>query len=124
MRRNIVVCGVISIAGWAVVAWFVSTLPSVGGGISTFVFASMLALVPVTALQLAYGMAFTCFPMLPTCLVQDLVYSMQSLLPMSLVWPNALQTEIGCVDKYMAMPNMMSKQVCVLGFILTVVSSA
>lgn len=124
MRRNIVVCGVISIAGWAVVAWFVSTLPGVGGGISTFVFASMLALVPVTALQLAYGMAFTCFPMLPTCLVQDLVYSMQSLLPMSLVWPNELQTEIGCVDKYMAMPNMTSKQVCVLGFILIAVSSA
>ena len=70
MRRNIVVCGILSIVGWAVFAWFVSTLPFVGSGLGTFVFASMLALVPITALQLAYGMAYTCFPMLPTCLVQ------------------------------------------------------
>ena len=70
LRRNIVVCGVLSVAGWAVVAWFVSTLPGVGVGISTLVYASMLVLVPVTAMQLAYGIAFTCFPMVPTCLVQ------------------------------------------------------
>ncbi len=78
----------------------------VGTGISTFVFASMLVLVPITALQLAYGMAYTCFPMLPTCLIQDLVYSLQALLPMNLKWPDALQTRVGCIDEEMSMPNV------------------
>ena len=74
VRRNIVVCWVMLIVGWAMVVWFVSTLPGVCGGINTvaLVFASMVALVLVTALQLAYGMAFTYFPMLPTCLIQRL----------------------------------------------------
>jgi hypothetical protein len=114
VRRNIVVCGVISVAGWAVVAWFVSTLPFVGSGLGTFVFASMLALVPITALQLAYGMAYTCFPMLPTCLIQDLVYSLQALLPMNLKWPDALQTRCACVCVLIRCVYLYCACVCVL----------
>jgi hypothetical protein len=91
IRRNILVCGIVAYIAWALLAAIVSTIPLVGTSAGTLINAGMIALVPVTALHLAYGMGVTCFPLVPTCAVQDLVTTVQVLLPMKFVWPNSLQ---------------------------------
>ena len=90
LRRNIVLCMIISYVLWVSVAALVSTIPLLGS-LGVFIRYSMVFLVPVTGIQLAYGMAVTCFPLIPTCLVQDLVWVVQSTLPMHIMWPNAIQ---------------------------------
>ena len=47
----------------------------------------------------AYGYAFTCSPLIPVCLLEDLFNLVDWLLPSSIVWPPELVTEIGCTSK-------------------------
>ena len=59
--------------------------------------AMLLIVVPWIGFQLAYGVGPTCFPMLPTCLLQDIVLQLQMTVPIQVVWPNALQRYPGCL---------------------------
>jgi hypothetical protein len=97
MRRNILICILIAYVLWAAVAALVSTIQIVGS-IGVLIRYSMAVLVPVTGIQLAYGMAVTCLPLIPTCLLQDVALGLQGMLPMNLAWPNALQTSPGCIQ--------------------------
>ncbi len=97
-RRNIAVCFLISIVTWLAVAFAVSLVPGVGNILSTLVYIWLVVLVPSTTLQLSYGMAFTCAPLVPTCLVQDMIASIKVVLPMRINWPNALQKVPGCMQ--------------------------
>jgi hypothetical protein len=54
---------------WYAVGLIISTIPG-AGVLYVVVYSFMWVLVPITAVQLSYGMAATCFPMLPTCLLQ------------------------------------------------------
>jgi hypothetical protein len=45
----------------------------------------------------SYGMAFTCYPMLPTCLLDDVIYTLSSLFPMQVTFPSELQTSPDCL---------------------------
>lgn len=55
-------------------------------------------LVPWLAFQFAYGVGPACFPMIPTCLLQDAMLFVQSMAPMRIEWPNSLQTVPGCAS--------------------------
>lgn len=97
-RRNILVCFFVSVALWLVVAFVLSLLPIGGNTLMILVIVSMLTLVPGTTIQLAYGIAPTCLPMVPTCIVQDIIYVAKQTLPMRIEWPRALQREPGCMQ--------------------------
>jgi hypothetical protein len=45
----------------------------------------------------SYGMAFTCFPLLPTCLMDDVVYTLNWLFPLQIKFPDELQTSPACL---------------------------
>lgn len=45
----------------------------------------------------SYGMAFTCVPMLPTCLLDDVVYTLNILFPFQMSFPEELQTSPDCL---------------------------
>jgi hypothetical protein len=45
----------------------------------------------------SYGMAFTCSPMLPTCLLDDVVYTLSSLFPLQITFPSELETSPDCL---------------------------
>jgi hypothetical protein len=69
VRRNIFVCAIVAYVLWYAVGLMISTVPG-AGVLYVMVYSFMWVLVPITAVQLSYGMAATCFPMLPTCLLQ------------------------------------------------------
>lgn len=82
VRRNILVCAIVSIVLWLLVAAIVGTIPVVGTPTKAMVYGALVVLVPVTTVHIAYGMAFTCAPMLPTCLLQDLILAAQVCTPL------------------------------------------
>ena len=45
----------------------------------------------------SYGMALTCFPMLPTCLWDDVIYTLSSLFPLQITFPLELETSPDCL---------------------------
>ena len=45
----------------------------------------------------SYGMAFTCIPMIPTCLMDDVVYTLNTLFPLQVAFPEELQTSPDCL---------------------------
>lgn len=69
-----------------------------------------VVVVPGLALQLAYGIGPSCFPMVPTCLLEDVILYVQSIIPIKIVWPNSMQTVPGCLQKNAA--SMYAKQQC------------
>jgi hypothetical protein len=82
---------------WYAVGLLLSMVPG-AGMLYVLTYSFMWVLVPATALQLSYGTAATCFPMIPTCVVQDVVVSLQTVLPVRMAWPDALQTSPGCIE--------------------------
>lgn len=90
-NRNLVVSLLMSY----IIYWIAITLLSSAGlrGMSTPLF----LLVPVLTLWLAYGMAPTCLPMVPTCILQDIVTTVQILVPARVTWPTALQAYPRCL---------------------------
>ena len=56
----------------------------------------VLSFVPLL-MWYAYGMAFTCTPMLPTCLMSDVVELVESIFPLQVTFPAALQTSPDCL---------------------------
>jgi hypothetical protein len=97
-RRNILVCFFVAVLLWVVVALVASLLPIGGNAAMVAIILSMLMLVPTTTVHLAYGIAPTCFPMAPTCIVQDVIYVAKQTLPMRIEWPRALQRQPGCMQ--------------------------
>lgn len=97
-RRNILVCFFVSVLLWLAVAFVASLLPVGGTAAMITIILSMLVLVPYTTVQLAYGIAPTCFPMVPTCIVQDIIHVAKQTLPMRIEWPRALQRQPGCMQ--------------------------
>lgn len=54
--------------------------------------------VPWMAFQMAYGVGPACFPMVPTCLLQDVMLFVQQLFPERITWPDSLQLHPGCAS--------------------------
>ena len=66
-------------------------------GIPYVDFVLAIAFVP-WVMYAAYGYAFTCSPLVPVCLLQDLFDVFDWLLPASIAWPAELQTEPSCTS--------------------------
>jgi hypothetical protein len=98
-RRNLLICMVISFGMWYALGLLASTIPGVGTMLNVLIFSFMWMLVPTTGVQLTYGMAVTCFPMIPTCALQDTIVALQGLLPITLALPSALQRYPGCLEQ-------------------------
>ena len=64
-------------------------------------FLAILAILAVGFVPLllwySYGMAFTCSPMLPTCLFDDVVYTLNTLFPLQVTFPSELLTSPDCL---------------------------
>lgn len=90
-RRNLAVSFVIAY----ILYWIVSSiLASIGlPGVGSLLFWT----IPSVALYLAYGMAPTCFPQIPTCLLNDVINVAATVMPAKIIWPNALQYYTGCL---------------------------
>jgi hypothetical protein len=65
----------------------------------------MLYLIPFITLWLAYGFSPMCLPMIPTCILSDIIESVQVVLPAKIVWPDALQVYPGCLGPPWYAPN-------------------
>jgi hypothetical protein len=67
-------------------------------GVSFLAIAMVLAFgfVPLL-LWYSYGMAFTCSPMLPTCLLEDVIYTLNLLFPLQVTFPSELQISPDCL---------------------------
>lgn len=57
---------------------------------------SLLGFVPLL-LWYSYGMAFSCAPMLPTCLLDDVVYTLNWMFPLEITFPEELTTSPTCL---------------------------
>lgn len=55
-------------------------------------------LVPMLAFQFAYGVGPACFPMVPACLLQDVMLFVQAMAPLRIEWPLSLQNVPGCAS--------------------------
>jgi len=73
--------------------------------IDTFLFWSY----PFMVMFYAYGYSPFCIPMIPTCLVEDILSLIDWILPERIVYPNALQTSSGCIDNV----NITNKETCI-----------
>jgi hypothetical protein len=65
----------------------------------------MWYLIPFVALWLAYGLSPLCLPMIPTCMLSDIIESVQVVLPAKITWPDALQVYAGCLGPKWYDPN-------------------
>jgi hypothetical protein len=55
---------------------------------------SLFYLIPFIALWLSYGLSPMCIPMIPTCILSDIIESVQVILPAKITWPDALQVPL------------------------------
>ena len=60
-------------------------------------YALLMAYIPFT-LWYVFGYSMSCLPLVPTCLVSELLDVTQKILPNSISWPTQLQRWPGCVD--------------------------
>lgn len=97
-RKNLVISFILSFAIYMVITFLLeATMITSFLGPVWRIFGLTL-LVPWMAFQMAYGVGPACFPMVPTCLVQDIMLFVQAMLPVSIVWPNSLQIVPGCAS--------------------------
>jgi hypothetical protein len=61
--------------------------------------------IPFVTLWLSYGLSPMCVPMIPTCIMADLVESVQVVLPAKITWPDSLQVYSGCLGPKWYDPN-------------------
>jgi len=104
IRKNLFVCLMISFFIWYATALIISYIPG-AGGLYVIIYSWMWLLVPATALYISYGISVTCYPMIPTCLVEDVVVTFQMILPVEMKWPSALQVYPGCIDRVTNLTN-------------------
>jgi hypothetical protein len=58
---------------------------------------ALIYAIPFVTLWLAYGLSPLCVPMIPTCIMTDVVESVQIVLPAKITWPDTLQVYPGCL---------------------------
>jgi hypothetical protein len=92
-RKDLLASAVLILILYVVIYYSASAL-----GVSFLAITLFLAL-GFTPLLLwySYGMAFTCAPMLPTCLLDDVIYTLNSLFPKQVTFPSELQTSPNCL---------------------------
>jgi hypothetical protein len=90
-RKDLFASIIILLALCLIVGYFgqVIAVPYISTGLA-------LTFVPLL-LWYAYGMAFTCSPMLPTCLMGDVVELIESIFPLQVSFPGQLQTSPECL---------------------------
>jgi hypothetical protein len=62
-------------------------------------------LIPFITLWLAYGLSPMCLPMIPTCILSDIIESVQIIMPAKITWPDTLQIYPGCLGPKWYDPN-------------------
>jgi hypothetical protein len=90
-NRRIFVSLVISYLIYLIVSVFM-TFVGIPGVSRMFFYA-----IPLVALWLSYGLSPMCLPMIPTCMLSDVIESIQVVLPAKITWPDALQVYPGCI---------------------------
>lgn len=90
-ERNVVISLLIVYVAYVVISAVLGFFKL--SGLATLLF----ALIPILAIYLAYGLGPTCFPMIPTCLAQDIISIIQVIIPAKVAWPTALQVYEGCL---------------------------
>lgn len=90
-ERNLVISLVVSYVFYLVVSAVLDRVGLRGLGSWLWLF------IPAIGMWLAYGMSPKCAPMIPTCLVQDIIYAIQVIIPSRIIWPDALQAYPGCL---------------------------
>lgn len=91
-KKDLVASAVLLVLLYVVVAYVSSLI-----GIPILGVAFVLVFVPLL-LWYAYGMAFTCFPMIPTCLLDDVVSFLNGTFPQSLTVPTELSVSDNCLQ--------------------------
>lgn len=90
-ERNVVISIVITYIFYLFISTILSSVGIRGLNIVLWL------MIPAIGMWLAYGMSPLCSPMLPTCLIQDVISSVQIILPSRIVWPSSLQAYPGCI---------------------------
>lgn len=92
-NRNIITSFIVAYA----IYWVISSLLSFLGiqGLSYFAW----ILIPILALWLSYGLSPICFPMIPTCLVDDIINVTEAVIPSKIIWPQLLQVYPNCLGQ-------------------------
>lgn len=62
-----------------------------------FLQGALLLSIPSMVIYTAYGVSPMCLPQVPTCLLDDLLYTIGTVLPGKIDWPNSLQVYDGCL---------------------------
>jgi hypothetical protein len=98
-NRRIFVSLVISYIFYLIVA----VLAGLAGfpGIADMVFYT----IPFITLWLSYGLSPVCLPMIPTCILSDIIESVQIAMPAKITWPDTLQIYPGCIGPKWYDPN-------------------
>lgn len=91
-NRNMVMSFIIAYLIYLVIYTVFSTLNL--KGIASFVWLA----IPMMTIWLAYGMAPTCLPMIPTCIITDVIDTLQVIFPAKIIWPNSLQAYPECIS--------------------------
>lgn len=64
-------------------------------GLRPLVGATAWATIPALAMWLSYGVSPMCLPMVPTCMVQDVISLVEVVVPHSIVWPQVMKKTHG-----------------------------
>ena len=91
-KKDLVSSGILLVMLYVIVAYVcgLAGLPILG----TFFF---LCFIPVL-LWYVYGLAFTCWPMIPTCLIDDVISTFNVIFPPTIVIPAGLAISDGCLQ--------------------------
>jgi hypothetical protein len=92
-RKDLLASAVLILILYVIIYYSASAL---GISFLAIIFIMSVGFVPLL-LWYSYGMAFTCSPMLPTCLLDDVVYTFRSLFPLQITFPTELQTSPDCL---------------------------
>lgn len=104
----IIAYGIYMISSWVLDATLITNLIS-----PMWKNVMLTILVPWIGFQMAYGVGPTCFPLIPTCILQDAVLYLQAMMPVKIVWPTSLQKFPGCIDSNLTLTNF-TRQDCLV----------
>jgi len=92
-KKDLVMTTVLLVILYMIVAYFARLV-----GLPILATMMIWASVPLT-LWYSYGMALTCGPMLPTCLLEDVIRALDSFFPLSVTVPAELSIVDDCLNK-------------------------
>jgi hypothetical protein len=97
-KKNLIVSFILAYVIYIVSSWILDTTMITKVISPMWKNIMLLILVPWIGFQMAYGVGPTCFPLVPTCILQDAVLYVQSMMPVKIVWPNSVQKFDGCIN--------------------------